>query len=131
LRTLAWAVTGLVLEQDARIARQTVAFDAPEAMDARVRRMERLLDSMLDPHRLYGSILQPHLTRWNGRTAWLALDTSSLRDCSRRVHHRLGLTPGHQWMPYRSFESKNAYWWSPDLGFRRGLAVALWDAARG
>lgn len=109
------------MEQDARIARQALAFDAPEAMDARVRRMERLLDSMLDPHRLYGSVLQPHLTRWNGRTAWLALDTSSLRD--RAWFVRLGLC-------YRQRAIPIAWRAYPDAPTLIGFPIVLPSAHR-
>lgn len=40
-------------------------------------------------------------------------DLDDAERAAREVHHQLGLTPGQVWMPYRSFETENAYWWLP------------------
>lgn len=108
LRTLAWAISGVVLEQDARLARQALVFDRPDSMLARVRRLERLLDSSLDPHRLYDAVIGPHLDRWNGRTAWLVLDTSAIRGSAWFV--RLGLCYRRRAIPiaWRAYSGNSA-----------------------
>jgi hypothetical protein len=89
LDTLADAVAGLILEQDARLSRQALAFQHPKTMPGRVRRLLRLLDAPFDRQRLYGAVLEPHLHRWQDRTAWMVLDTSSIR--GRVYFVRLGL----------------------------------------
>jgi hypothetical protein len=89
LRSLAWAVTGASLEQDARLARQALVLDGPQPMAARVCRLERLLDGPLDHLAFYEAVVRPHLERWNGRTAWIVLDSCAIRRRSWFV--RLGL----------------------------------------
>jgi hypothetical protein len=108
LHTLAWATAGTVLEQDARLARQALVLDAPDDMGARLRRLERLLSGGLDPHRFYDAVLRPHLHRWQGRTAWLVLDTSALRGNSWFV--RLGLCYRHRAIPisWRTYSTRSA-----------------------
>jgi hypothetical protein len=112
VRSLAWAVTGAVLEQDARLARQALVFESPDLMAGRVRRIERLLDGSLDHRSLYAAVLRSHLHRWNGLTAWLVLDTCAIRRTCWFV--RLGLCYRRRSIPvaWRAYPGD-----SPMVGF--------------
>lgn len=48
LRSLAWLVTGMLLEHDVRLERIALAMDGPQTMAARVRRLRRCLDGAVD-----------------------------------------------------------------------------------
>ncbi|MFI0609958.1 MAG: hypothetical protein ACH37Z_18945 [Anaerolineae bacterium] len=59
---------------------------------------------------------------WQGRTPQLGICllpdelTEVAGDERRRLrafYHRLGLTPGEQWIPPGSFEERNLMWWLP------------------
>jgi len=78
LRTIAWLVTGMVLEQDIRLPRSALAMDSPTTMDARVRRLRRGLSASVDGQWIYRRLISRAARWWHERRAFLLLDTTSI-----------------------------------------------------
>ena len=118
VRSLGWLVTGLLLEQDARLSRIALAMGLAASAASRQRQLLRLLDSGLDlrlPPRLERMLKADRgfqhleLLAWCHQHGWLYRIRAKsqlgvrLPDGTegrlRAFNHRLGLTPGEQWIP--------------------------------
>ena len=78
LRSFAWLVTGMMLEQDVRLPRIALAMVGARTMDARVRRLRRCLDGRLDGALIYRRLLRRAARCWHMPRAFLILDTTSV-----------------------------------------------------
>jgi hypothetical protein len=108
VRSLGWLVTGILLEQDARLGRIALAMGSAASAASRQRQLLRLLDSGLDLRRCYGRWLRRELEGWFVRRVTLLLDTTSVG--GRLYFVRLALAHGQRAIPlvWRTYEGKSA-----------------------
>ena len=64
VRSLGWLVTGILLEQDARLGRITLAMGSAASAASRQRQLLRLLDSGLDLRRCYRRWMRREFESW-------------------------------------------------------------------
>lgn len=105
---LAWLVTGLLLEQDARLSCVAVAMDSGATADANERRLQRLLAGPLDIRTCYRALLQKFFEGWTTGNVTLMIDTSSVR--GRVYFVRVALAHAEHAIPlcWRSYKAKSA-----------------------
>jgi hypothetical protein len=108
VRSLGWLVTGLLLEQDARLSRIALAMGSATSAASRQRQLLRLLDSGLDPRRCYRRWLRREFEGWYVRRATMLLDTTSV--AGRLYFVRLALAHGQRAIPlaWRTYEGTSA-----------------------
>lgn len=97
VRTAAWLVAGLLLEQDARLSRIALAMAEPASQEARERRLRRWLDGPFDVHACYRVLVGRLLRGWRLGSATVVLDTSSV--CGRLYYVRVGLVHDNRCIP--------------------------------
>lgn len=112
LRTFAWLVTGMLLEQDVRLPRIALAMDSATTMDARVRRLRRGLESSVDGGAVYRELIRSAAKGWRIPRAFLVLDTTSVggrvyfaRVALRHASRSIPLT----WLVYEGRSATIAY----------------------
>jgi len=79
LRSLAWAMTGLILEKTVNLPLWATVIASEAKAASRERRMRRLLENKhIEVRHYYEPFLRSALAAWAGRTIYLAIDTTTL-----------------------------------------------------
>ncbi len=108
VRSLAWLVTGNLLEHDVRLKRVALAMDGPQTMAARVRRLRRCLKGAVDAQVIYQQLIVRAARGWRVPRAFVLLDTTSVG--GRIYFLRVALSHASRAIPlaWRSYEGRSA-----------------------